>query len=184
VYSGIKESIAKSDNLFGDSLFGDDLFGDALSGLAKIAFDEFSKVGVEEHLGEASQIVGDFIDNFDLSLNDEKITVRSVVDSTVEATHDSYTKSLKGLACHFVKEKVNVKFVDLAKHHREIVEQPYNFGVNPDPNCLTSKGCENGLYFDLLHFSAKGHELFANFVAETLRHPELQQENCNTNDNL
>jgi len=155
VYNGIKESIAKNDNLFGDSLFNDDLFGDALSGLTKVAFDEFSKVGVEKHLGEASQIVGDFIDNIDLGLDDEKITVRSVVDSTVESTHDSYSKSLKGLACRFVKEKVDVKFIDLAKHHRDIVEKPSNFGVNPDPQCLTSNGCENGLYFDLLHFSAK-----------------------------
>lgn len=180
VYSGIKESITKSDNLFGDSLFGDDILGDALSKLTKVAFDEFSKVSIESHFAEASQIVGDFIDDIDLSLNDEKVTVRSVVDSTVESTSDSYTKSLKGLACYFAKRKIDVKFIDLAKHHRDIVEQPSNYGVNPDPNCLTSKGCENGLYFDLIHFSAKGHNLFANFVAETLRHPELQPtSDCN-----
>lgn len=101
-----------------------------------------------------------------------------------DASYD-YTQSLKNLVCEFRQKNIDVQFIDLAEHHRQIVEQPDKYGVNPDAHCLTSAGCNNGLYFDLIHFSARGHELFAHFVTETLGHPELQQTwDCNKHSEL
>jgi len=132
-------------------------------------------------LEKASYAIGGLLEN----LKNQYVSPRDSFNKYVQGASIDYTESLKNLVCIFRKKHIDVQFIDLAEHHRQIIDNPYKYGVNPDPHCLTSEGCKNGLYFDLIHFSAKGHQLFANFVADTLRHPELQQEwDCNTHDGL
>jgi lysophospholipase L1-like esterase len=132
-------------------------------------------------LEKASYAVGGILENFNVL----GINPRAYFNQYMEDTNSNYTVSLKNLICVYRKKHIDVKFIDLAEHHKQIIENPDVYGVDPGPHCITSEGCENGLYFDLIHFSTKGHELFAQFVAETLRHPELQQTwECNVQDYL